>query len=425
MARLGEQMFVLSRHAECAAVLRDPRFGHAEPGQAGPFGRAPEFGRAADQAAPEFSRAPEFGRAPEQAGPEFSGAPEFGRAPEQVAPESSRAPEQVALDEDGKPVRSFLRMNPPDHTRLRRLVSQAFTRPMVARLLPRIEAVTEELLAAARATGGPVNLIEALAYPLPVIVISELLGIPERDRERFVRWSHGLARGLDPEFLLPEGMHAELIAAREEFADYVRELADARRREPGEDLLSALVGVRDSGDLLNETELVSTCILLLIAGHETTVNLIGNGTLALLRHPDQLARLRAEPGLVEGAVEELLRFDSPVQLTLRSALVDAEIAGTAVPSGSVALLLIGAANRDPEEHPDPDRLDVTRVAGRHLAFGQGLHFCLGAPLARLEARVALTALTRDPGLAPAGEPRWKDNLVLRGLGSLPVRLNAG
>jgi cytochrome P450 len=370
VARLGEQMFVLSRHAECAAVLRDPRFGHAEPGDAGPFGRAAE---------------------------------------------------NVPLDEQGKPVRSFLRMNPPDHTRLRRLVSKAFTRPMVARLAPRIGQITGELLRAAQATGGQTDLIESLAYPLPVIVISELLGIPDRDRERFVRWSHEMARGLDPEFLLPPGLRADLARARGEFAEYVRELAEARRREPGDDLMSALVGVRDSGDLLSESELISTCILLLIAGHETTVNLIGNGTLALLRHPDQLAGLRAQPELIEPAVEELLRYDSPVQLTARSALADAEIAGTEVKRGSVALLLIGAANRDPEAHPRPDELDIGREAGRHLAFGQGLHFCLGAPLARLEAQIALTALTRDiAALRLAGEPEWKDNLVLRGLRRLPV-----
>jgi cytochrome P450 len=370
ITRLGEQFLVLSRHADCAAVLRDPRFGHAEPGAAGPLG----------------------------------------------------GPSRESLDRES---RSFLRMNPPDHSRLRRLVSKAFTRPMVARLEPRIERITEQLLAAARGTGGPVDLIETLAYPLPVAVISELLGIPEPDRDRFVRWSHELARGLDPEFLLPAGLHEQLVAARAEFAAYVRDLAEQRRRVPTEDLLSALVGVHDSGDVLSEAELVSTCILLLIAGHETTVNLIGNGTLALLRNPDQLDRLREHPQLVEHTIEELLRYDSPVQLTMRTALADAEIADTPVPAGSAVLLLIGAANRDPAEHPDPDRLDIDRPPGRHLAFGQGLHFCLGAPLARLEARVALTALVSDPELRLAGEPAWKENLVLRGLSGLPVRLGTG
>jgi cytochrome P450 len=373
VARLGDQVFVLSRHAECAAVLRDPRFGHAEPGEASPLGRAPEH---------------------------------------------------VPLDEDGKPARSFLRMNPPDHTRLRRLVSKAFSRPMVARLEPRIEQITSELLRAARAACGPVNLIESLAYPLPVMVISELLGIPEGDREQFVHWSHEMARGLDPEFLLPPELQAVMVRARGDFGQYVRRLAETRRRAPGDDLVSALVGVRDSGDLLSDSELISTCILLLIAGHETTVNLIGNGTLALLRHPDQLARLRAEPELIEPAVEELLRYDSPVQLTARSALADAEIDGTHAKRGSIAILLIGAANRDPGAHPRPDELDIGREPGQHLAFGQGPHFCLGAPLARLEAKIALAALTRDAdALRLAGEPEWKENLVLRGLRVLPVEFS--
>jgi cytochrome P450 len=181
--------------------------------------------------------------------------------------------------------------------------------------------------------------------------------------------------------------------------------------------------VHDQGDVLTETELLATLILLLIAGHETTVNLIGNGTLALLRHPDQLARLRDEPELIDRAVEELLRYDSPVQLTFRYALEDAEVGGQAIPRGSFALLLIGAANRDGDEHADPDVLDIGREPSRHLAFGQGVHFCLGAPLARLEGRIALSALTRRaPGLRLAAEPSWKDNVVLRGLADLPVTL---
>jgi cytochrome P450 len=380
VARPHEQLFVLSGHAACTAVLRDPRFGHSEPGEAGQFGQ--------------------------------------GRAV---------APDDPLVDEQGRPVRSFLVMNPPDHTRLRRLVSRAFTRPMVARLEPRIEEITARLLADARARGGPVDVIESLAYPLPVAVISELLGVPEEDRARFVGWSHALARALDPEFLIPPEQRGLQHASRAEFAEYIRGLAAQRRARPGEDLISALVGVRDSGDGLTENELIATCILLLIAGHETTGNLIGNGTLALLRHPAQLARLRAEPALLDRAVEELLRYDSPVQLTGRVALADAEVDGVAVPRGAMTLLLIGAANRDPAAYDRPEELDITREPTRHLAFGQGLHFCLGAPLARLEARIALRALLDGggdggDGPAPAGEPGWKDNIVLRGLSRLPVTL---
>ncbi|QWF83963.1 cytochrome P450 [Amycolatopsis sp. CA-230715] len=365
-------LVVVTRHADCAAVLRDSRFGHAEPDEPNP-----------------------------------------------LRPTPPTDPETALVDENGNPVRSFLGLNPPDHTRLRKLVSRAFTRPMVARLAPRIEQLTAELLDGFGT--GTVDLIDSLAYPLPVAVISELLDIPHADRDQFVAWSHSLARGLDPDFALPPGTREKLVRTRGEFAEYIRGLAAVRRADPGEDLLSALVEVHDSGDGLTENELLATCILLLIAGHETTVNLIGNGTLALLRAPDQLAALRAEPELVDQAVEELLRYDSPVQLTMRAALEDAEIGGFAMPRGSVAILVIGSANRDPEAFTDPDRLDVRREPTRHLAFGQGIHFCLGAPLARLEARIAFQALlARFPDLRLAAEPSWKDNLILRGLATLPV-----
>ena len=321
----------------------------------------------------------------------------------------------------GRPVRGFLTLNPPDHTRLRGLVSKAFTRRTVERLAPRIEAITADLLGAVGE--GPVDLVETVATPLPVAVISELLGIPPADRDQMLAWSHAVARALDPDFLLPPGAGERSARARAEFAGYLRELVAYRRREPGEDLLSALVRVRDEGDALTENELLATCVLLLIAGHETTVNLIGNGTLALLRNPDQLARLRSEPDLVERAVEELLRYDSPIQLTVRYAMRDAELGDVTVARGTRVLLLIGAANRDPAAFEDPDRLDVGRTPSRHLAFGQGLHFCLGAPLARLEAQIVLRALTRRTALALAGEPSWKDNLLLRGPSHLPVTLH--
>jgi cytochrome P450 len=372
-----DRLFVLTRHQDCTAVLRDLRFGHAEGDDPGVLRSAP-----------------------------------------------ADAEEYTLVDENGNPVRSFLGLNPPDHTRLRKLVSKAFTPRMVAQLAPRIEQITTELLDAALAVDGPVDLIKDFASPLPVVVISELLDVPLADRDRFEGWSHEMARGLDPDFLLPPDVRLRAMHAREEFADYFRGLVALRRANPGDDLLSALVAVHDQGDVLTESELLATLILLLIAGHETTVNLIGNGTLALLRHPGQLARLHAEPELIDRAIEELLRYDSPVQLTIRYAIQDGEVGGQAIPRGSFLLLLIGAANRDPDEHDDPDSLDLGREPSRHLAFGQGVHFCLGAPLARLEGRIALNALTqRAPKIQLAGEPTWKDNVVLRGLQNLTVTLH--
>ncbi|MBM4791637.1 cytochrome P450 [Streptomyces sioyaensis] len=373
LARLDDRLMVLTRYEDCAAVLRDGRFGH-----------------------------------PEADDPRFAGR---------------RPSLDVLVDDDGRPVRGFLGLNPPDHTRMRALVSQAFTRRRVERLAPRIEELTDELFTAMERTPGPVDLIEGLATPLPVAVISELLGVPTEDRHRMLTWSHAVAGALVPDFLLPPGAAEQEARARREFTDYLRELVVERRRAPGDDLLSALVTVHDDGDALTENELLATCTLLLIAGHETTVNLIGNGTLALLRHPDQLTRLRNDPALTDNAVEELLRYDSPVQLTVRFALQDAEVAGVPVPAGSTLLLLIGAANRDPAAYEHPERLDIGRTPLRHLAFGQGIHFCLGAPLARLETQIALRMLlARAPQVRLAGEPEWKDHITLRGLSRLPLSL---
>ncbi|WP_020501547.1 cytochrome P450 [Sciscionella marina] len=365
----ADALFVLTRQADCAAVLRDSSFGHAEPDQALALRRSPD-----------------------------------------------ELPESL-LDEHGRPVRSFLVQNPPEHTRLRKLVSRAFTRGTVAELTPRIEEITARLLDGILERGEPFDLIDELAYPLPVAVISELLGIPDADREQFVRWSHAMARGLDPDFLMPEGVREKQLAARLEFGEYLRTLAAERRAHPGEDLISGLLAVPG----LAEHDLIATCILLLIAGHETTVNLIGNGTLALLRHPDQLALLRAEPERAEAAVEELLRYDSPVQMTMRLAREDAEVGGVAIPCGAAMILLVGSANRDPDVFAEPENFDIARNPTKHLAFGQGVHFCLGAPLARLEGRIVLRALfERVPELRLAGTPVWKDNIVLRGLQELPV-----
>jgi cytochrome P450 len=315
-------------------------------------------------------------------------------------------------------LRSFLTLDPPEHTTLRRQVSRAFTARLVERLRPRVSALVDDLLAR---LDGEVDLIAGLAHPLPVIVISEMLGVPPDDHDRFTAWSDALARGLDPDFLVPPDELAYRDRAREEFGEYLRELAARRRAEPGDDLLSGLAAI----DELSEDDLVATCVLLLVAGHETTVNLIANGALALLRSPDQLAWFRAHPESAVPSVEELLRYDPPVQLSARVALEDTEVAGQPIRRGEPVMLLLAAANRDPETFADPDRLDLTRwltEAPRHLAFGQGIHFCLGAPLARVEGQLALTALMRrDVSLRP-GPLRYKDNLILRGLAELPVRL---
>ncbi|NUR84057.1 MAG: cytochrome P450 [Nonomuraea sp.] len=311
----------------------------------------------------------------------------------------------------GQATRSFLLMDPPDHTRLRGLVSRAFTPRMIERLRPRVAAITAGLIAR---LPDEADLVSGFAYPLPVRVISEMLGVPPEDHDRFRGWSEALARGLDP--MLTDALVSETERSRNEFRDYFRELIARRRERPGEDLLSALAHVEE----LTEAELLATCVLLLVAGHETTVNLIANGVLNLLRH-GLLHRAAERPREV---VEEVLRFDPPVQLTSRVALEDRELAGTPVPAGSAVLVPIGAANRDPAVFPDPDRFDPDRESGRHLAFGLGIHFCLGATLARMEGEIALSALAvAAPKMECADpEPPYKENVVLRGLAELPVRL---
>ena len=258
-----------------------------------------------------------------------------------------------------------------------------------------------------------------LAYPLPVIVIAELLGIPPADRETFHDWSTALAASLDP--LVFEEAHIRATNARDALHAYLRGIIAQRRRQPREDLISALVAVEERGDVLSEPELVVMCSLLLIAGHETTVNLIGNGMLALIEHPAALEQLRSHPGLIQSAVEELLRFDSPVQLTGRIASQPVELGGQTIAAGDWVLPLLGAANRDPLQFAEPDRLDLERNPNPHLAFGRGIHFCLGAPLARLEGQIAIGALVqRFSKLELAGQPLRRDQITLRGLSALPV-----
>ncbi len=372
--------WVLSRHADCLALLRDRR-------------------ASADSTKVD---------------------------PSKLAFELRRDP-GTASDVDAAMVeaRPFLFRDPPDHTRLRGLVSKAFTPRVVESLRPRTQQIVDELLDAAL-EAGDVDLIEAFAYPLPVRVICDLLGVPAEDQDRFKTWSAALARGLDPEFLLPE----EAIEAREtavlQFAQYFFELLAERRAAPGDDLLSALVAAEDGGQTLSEAELLSTCILLLVAGHETTVNLISGGAHALLRHPDEWRRLRAEPGIVRNGVEELLRYVSPVQFTVRTVTEDVELAGVRMEAGDFAMALLGSGNHDPDAFPEPERLDLGRPSVNHLGFGFGIHHCLGAPLARMETQVALTSLARRvPELALATETvTYRPTVALRGMEALPVSLRA-
>jgi cytochrome P450 len=318
---------------------------------------------------------------------------------------------------------SMLVVDPPDHTRYRRLVSRAFTPRAVAAFEPMIQRTAGDLLddLAAGGNGGPVDLVDRYAAQLPVLVIAELLGVPTARRADFLRWGAAAAATLAPGLPLRRYLAAE--RALRAMHAFLREHLDRLRRDPGDDLVSRLVGL-PGDEALTERELHATVLLLLGAGFETTVNLLGNAVVLLDAHPDQWAALRAEPAGWADAVEEVLRHDSPVQITGRTARVDAEVAGRRVPAGSRVTLLLGAANRDPEVFADPARFDVTRPNARdHLAFSGGAHYCLGAGLARLEAEVALRALgERFPRLRVAGRPVRRDLRTLRGFEVLPVSL---
>jgi hypothetical protein len=323
--------------------------------------------------------------------------------------------------EGGRLPRSMLFRDPPDHTRLRALVSKAFTPRVIEGMRAHIQTIVDRLLDRVQGAGG-MDVIADLAYPLPVTVISEMLGVPLEDHGAIRQWSSDVARSLDAIGIPTDSdIAARGRVARQALGDYFRRLLPERRQHPRDDLLSLLITAEEQGDTLTEGELLATCILLFIAGHETTVNLIGNGLLALLHHPDQLRRLAGDPALVPTAVEELLRYDSPVQRTARITNADVEIGGHPIGKGSMVVAAIGAANRDPAQFADPDRLDITRRDNRHVAFGFGIHFCLGAPLARVEGQIALgTLLRRMPALAMAGSPEWRESSTLRGLKALPV-----
>jgi cytochrome P450 len=306
-----------------------------------------------------------------------------------------------------------------DHRRLRRLVTKAFTPRMIEGLRPRIQEIADELIDAVEADGHA-NLVESFAFPLPITVIAELLGIPVGDRDRFRLWSDLI---VTPAFD-SDGVERFAVGMRD-FIAYLHALFDARRADPRDDLVTALLEAEDGGDTLSEQELFSMVVLLIIAGHETTVSLIGNAVLALLDHPAQLAKLQADPSLVPAAVEELLRYEAPVERALnRWAAVDVEVGGHTIRRGDTVIAILGAADRDPARFPDADALDLERGDTKHLAFGRGSHYCLGAPLARLEAEIALTTLVRRlPRLrlhVARDELYWRPVPLFRSLASLPV-----
>jgi cytochrome P450 len=373
------RFWVLTRHADVAAVLRDPRMSVDRPFQPKP---------PADDAPVDPATLHPVARA-------------------------LRVLTRVMLFRD-----------PPDHTRLRGLASKAFTPRMVEALRPRIQALVDELIEPV-GEGDSYDVVRALAEPLPILVIAELLGLPASDRKDLKRWSDDLAAMLDGSIAMQHLGPA--VKSAGEVTEYLREHLEQRRARPRDDLLSAMIAARERDENLNDEEIIATALLVMGAGHETTTNLIGNAVLALLRDPAAQARLRREPALIESAVEEFLRYDAPVQATSRVANEPFEIAGRVIPPREEIGLALGAANRDPAVFAEPDRLDLGRADNRHLAFGFGIHFCLGAGLARLEAALAVGALvarTASLELAVADDAlAWRPGWLLRGLTSLPARVS--
>jgi cytochrome P450 len=334
-------------------------------------------------------------------------------------------PEQLAQIPQIPPVieplsKNMLETDPPDHERLRALVSKAFTPRLIERMRPRIQAIVDSLLDAVE-DKGEMDLIDDYAFPLPITVIAELLGVPSEDRNKFRAWSDAAVSGN----ATAEYLEKVLVPHMQAFSDYLLEMFEEKRENPTDDLISALVRAEEAGERLSEDELLGMVFLLLVAGHETTVNLIGNGMLALLQYPDQLQKLRKDPSLIKSAVEELLRYDAPVEISPeRFAREDVTIGGTVIPKGEMVRVVIAAADRDPERFSDPDVLNITRTDNRHLAFGKGIHHCLGAPLARMEGQIAInTLLRRMPRLRLQKPPEslsWRPGMVMRGLQGLPV-----
>ncbi|MER5403684.1 cytochrome P450 [Streptomyces sp. NPDC002769] len=335
---------------------------------------------------------------------------DFGR----TAPPPEHEPFHVLNDH------GMLDLEPPDHTRIRRLVSKAFTPRTVERLAPYVRRLAGELVGDLVTAGGG-DLLTDVAEPLPVAVIAEMLGIPETDRAPLRPWSADICGmyELNPS----RETAARAVRASVEFTEYLRELIEARRKEPGDDLISGLIAAHDEGDRLTEQEMISTCVLLLNAGHEATVNATVNGWWTLFRHPDRLAALRADRSLVPTAVEELMRYDTPLQMFERWVLDDIEIDGTTIPRGAEIALLFGSANHDPAVFTRPGELDLSRTDNPHISFSAGIHYCIGAPLARIELAASLGALLElAPTLRLAAEPERKPNFVIRGLEGLSVAL---
>jgi cytochrome P450 len=366
------QVMVLSRYADCAAVLQSADWGHGHADRLSPFWN-----------------------------------------------------QEVSLPG------SFIRMDPPDHRRLRNLVNKAFSARMVADLAPMIDSLVSDLVDRALAAGR-IDVVRDVSTPLALAMVGRrLLGVPERDGERLRAWELAIVRGTDPDDLLLPDEVSSRDEAVAHVVGYLSGLAEQRRREPADDLLSRLVAVEESGDGLTNAEVIGICVLLLIAGMETSINLIGNGMIALLRNPEQLALLRAQPDLVPAAVEEMLRYDTPTQFTMRVALADTVVGGRPYRRGDGVIVLLGSASRDEEAFADGERFDVTRYtqsgnAPRHLGFGLGMHYCLGSPLARMEAAAVFrTLLARAGELSLTGaEPAYQTSRVHRGLASLPITLSA-
>ena len=316
--------------------------------------------------------------------------------------------------------RSMLDTDPPDHTRLRTLVSKAFTPRSVADLAPRIQQIVDDLLDATEGRDR-FDLIDSFAYPLPVIVIAEMLGVPSGDIEVFKSWSNDIALSVEP--TVSDEQQRRIDESGEKLYDYFEGIIEQRRREPRDDMITALIAAEDEGDRLTHEELLATLLLLLVAGNETTRNLIGNGTLALMRNPGQLARLRSKPDLLDSAINEMLRYDSPVQLDGRMAVEEIEIGGKRIKPGQRAICLLGAANRDPSVFTNPDVFDIGRQEASHIAFGRGIHYCLGAPLAVLEGRVAFSSLLkRFSSIKLLSEPEYREQVVLRGVKELWIEV---
>ena len=318
------------------------------------------------------------------------------------------------------PYRTMLDLDPPDHTRLRSLVSKAFTPRAVSELGPRIQQIVGELLDEV-AGKDRFDLISDFAFPLPVIVIAEMLGIPAQDRDRFNVWSNDIALAVEP--ILSKEEIIRLERSSDELVEYFEDIIELRRQDPQDDMLSALLAAEDEGDRLSHDELLGTLMLLLVAGNETTRSLIGNGMLALLKNPGQLQRLREDSELLDTAIDEMLRYDSPVQFIIRVVLEDMEFRGKSLRAGQRVMILVGAANRDPKVFAQPEVLDISREEKSHLSFGRGIHYCLGSPLALLESRIAFAGLLeRFPSIRLLAEPVYRDQMVLRGVESLWIEV---